>query len=128
MLFNSELFVQCSTAKMENQVTLSTEVNKVIILIAIQCVKKLLVSRKKNRRNRKIWVRDWLSRRENLGASTRLLAEMREEDIDGYKNHLRMLPHQFDELLSKTGSAIQKQDTHMRNAIPAKVKLEITLR
>ncbi|CAH1975552.1 unnamed protein product [Acanthoscelides obtectus] len=128
MLFNSELFVQCSTAKMENQVTLSTEVNKVIILIAVQCVKKLLVSRKKNRRNRKIWVRDWLSRRENLGASTRLLAEMREEDIDGYKNHLRMLPHQFDELLSKTGSAIQKQDTHMRNAIPAKVKLEITLR
>ncbi|CAF4947585.1 unnamed protein product [Pieris macdunnoughi] len=112
---------------MEKQVALSIELNKIILLIGIQCVQKLL-TRKKKRRNRTIWVRDWLSRREILGASNRLLVEMREEDLDGYKNHLRMLPHQFDELLSKIESAIKKQDTHMRNAIPPKVKLEVTLR
>nr|CAH7744114.1 unnamed protein product [Callosobruchus chinensis] len=39
---------------------------------------------------------------------------MRKEDINGYKNHLRMLPHKFDELLSKSENSIQKQDTHMR--------------
>ncbi|GBP81676.1 Putative nuclease HARBI1 [Eumeta japonica] len=38
-----------------------------------------------------------------------------------------MLPHQFD-FYSLKLKAIQKQDTHMRNAIPAKVKLEVTLR
>ncbi|CAH1998941.1 unnamed protein product [Acanthoscelides obtectus] len=53
---------------------------------------------------------------------------MRAKDSEGYQNHLRMLPHQFDELLSKIENAIQKQDTHMRNAIPAKIKLEVTLR
>nr|CAH7748600.1 unnamed protein product [Callosobruchus chinensis] len=34
------------------------------------------------------------------------------EDINGHKNHLRMLPHIFDELLSEIESIIQKQDTH----------------
>nr|CAH7769491.1 unnamed protein product [Callosobruchus chinensis] len=41
---------------------------------------------------------------------------MREEDINGYKNHLRMLQHKFDELLSKIESSMQKQDTHLKNA------------
>nr|CAH7768076.1 unnamed protein product [Callosobruchus chinensis] len=36
---------------------------------------------------------------------------MREEDINGNKNRLRMLPHKSDELLSKIESSIQKQDT-----------------
>ncbi|GBP05067.1 hypothetical protein EVAR_3405_1 [Eumeta japonica] len=82
----------------------------------------------KKKRKRKIWVRNWISRRQDLGASAQLLTEMRVEDAAGYKNHLRMLPHQFDFLLSQVESAIQKQDIHMRNAIPAKVKLEVTLR
>ncbi|GBP70038.1 Protein ANTAGONIST OF LIKE HETEROCHROMATIN PROTEIN 1 [Eumeta japonica] len=53
---------------------------------------------------------------------------MRQEDPDGYRNHLRMLPEKFDELLGKIGDKITKNDTHMRNAIPATTKLEITLR
>ncbi|CAK1588659.1 unnamed protein product [Parnassius mnemosyne] len=53
---------------------------------------------------------------------------MRQEDPDGYKNHLRMLPEKFDELLGKIRDKITKNDTHMRNAIPSKTKLEITLR
>nr|CAI5822933.1 unnamed protein product [Callosobruchus analis]CAI5847310.1 unnamed protein product [Callosobruchus analis] len=110
---------------MENKVALTRELNNIIILIGIQCVKELLSSRKK-KKDKTIWVRNLLSRRENLGASTRLLAEMR-EDINGYKNYLRILPHKFDELLSKIESSIRKQDTHMRNAIPAKVKLEVTM-
>nr|CAI5827189.1 unnamed protein product [Callosobruchus analis] len=57
-----------------------------------------------------------------------MLAEMREEDINGYKNYLRILPHKFDELLSKIEGSIRKHDTHMRNSIPAKVKLEVTMR
>nr|CAH7769492.1 unnamed protein product [Callosobruchus chinensis] len=96
---------------MENQVALTRELNDIIILIGIQCVRKLLSSRKIKSRKRTIWVRNWLSRRESLGAT-----EMREEDINGYKNHLRMLPHKSDELLSNIESSMQKQDTHLKNA------------
>lgn len=113
---------------MDNQLSIRTELNKIVLLLAIDCTKTLLLKNTKKTRNRTIWVRDWIARRINLGASTRLLAEMREEDTEGYKNHLRLLPYQFDALLSKIESSIQKRDTHMRDAIPARVKLEITLR
>lgn len=53
---------------------------------------------------------------------------MREEDLEGYKNHVRLPPEKFDELLYKIKHNIQKKNTHMRNAIPARTKLEITLR
>ncbi|KAJ8946638.1 hypothetical protein NQ314_008810 [Rhamnusium bicolor] len=99
-----------------------TELNKIILMLVTQLLKNILLKMKKKKK-RTIWVRKWINSRETLGASNRLLAEMREEDVNGYKNHLRMIPQIFDELLSKIGSVIQKQNT-----IPAKVKLEITLR
>ncbi|KAL0868281.1 hypothetical protein ABMA27_007811 [Loxostege sticticalis] len=113
---------------MDNQTAIRMELNKIILLLAMQCIQKLISSRQKKKRKRKIWVRDWISRRQDLGASAQLLTEMRVEHATGYKNFMRMLPHQFDCLLSQVKSAIQKQDTHMRNAIPVKVKLEVTLR
>ncbi|KAJ8946639.1 hypothetical protein NQ314_008811 [Rhamnusium bicolor] len=64
----------------------------------------------------------------SLGASSTLLEELKNEDSSSYRNHLRMEVHQFEELLSTISNAIQRQDTHMRNAIPAKTKLELTLR
>lgn len=125
------LFGTRLSAKMDVQVysdsAIRTELNKIIILLATELCKNILVKNKKNKK-RRIWVRNWINRRESLGASNRLLAEMRSEDLDSYKNHLRILPHKFDELLSKIESVIQKRNTCMRDAIPAKVKLEITLR
>lgn len=109
---------------MEN---IRSELNRIVLLLAIECVAKLM-REKKRRRRRRIWVKDWISRRENFGASSCLLTEMRQEDVAGYRNHLRMLPEKSDELLAKIGDKIKKNDTHMRNAIPARTKLEITLR
>lgn len=106
--------------------SIRTELNKVIFLLTLQLFKKLL-AKKKRTTKRRLWVRNWINRRETLGASNTLLAEMRNEDLNGYKNHLRMPPHKFDELLSKIENDIQKENTHMRDAIPAKTKLEITL-
>lgn len=113
---------------MDNQTAIRMELNKIILLLAMQCIQKLISAQQKKKRKRKIWVRDWISRRQDFGASAQLLTEMRVEDAMGYKNYMRMLPHQFDCLLSQVKSSIQKKDTHMRNAIPAKVKLEVTLR
>ena len=47
-----------------------------------------------------------------LGASNALLVEWTSEDIDMYKNHLRMSREQFFELLSKMKPYIEKQDTN----------------
>lgn len=70
----------------------------------------------------------WIQRREELGASSRLLKELKEEDPETYRNVLRMTAPQFQELLELVEPLIKKQNTVFRQAIPCKTKLEITLR
>jgi hypothetical protein len=63
-----------------------------------------------------------------LGASNTLLTEWRREDGEMFKNHLRMSREQSVELSSKIRQYIEKEDTNMRECIPADMKLQITLR
>ena len=76
---------------------------------------------------KRVWTRPWLLRRNERGASDLLLKELRNEDLGEYKSVLRMTPDMFDILLSLVTPKIQQQDTIMRQALPARIKLEITL-
>ncbi|XP_060874330.1 uncharacterized protein LOC132948063 [Metopolophium dirhodum] len=76
---------------------------------------------------KRIWTRPWILRRKERGSSALLLEELRCEDIGEFKSILRMSPDIFDILLSCVAPKIQRMNTIMREAIPAKVKLEITL-
>ncbi|CAH1993099.1 unnamed protein product [Acanthoscelides obtectus] len=78
-------------------------------------------------KQKRIWVRDWIKRRDKLGASANLLRELALEDPVEYRMCLRMTPDSFETLLNLIKPHIQKMDTFMRDAIPARVKLEITL-
>lgn len=75
-----------------------------------------------------MWTREWIKRRDMLGASVCFLTEVATEDPETYKNHLRVSKLQFEELLADIEPLIKKQDTMMRNALSPRVKLEITLR
>lgn len=86
-----------------------------------------LIADVQNTRKRK-WVRDWISKREQFGASALLLKELAEEDHSTYRNIMRISQTKFDELLQMISPAITKINTPMRNAIPSNTKLEITLR
>lgn len=54
--------------------------------------------------------------------------ELRNENPEDFKNILRMSDTHFDYLLNKIKFKIQKMDTAMREAIPADIKLKLTLR
>ncbi|XP_050314914.1 putative nuclease HARBI1 [Anthonomus grandis grandis] len=56
-----------------------------------------------------------------------LLKELAIEDVQEYRNCMRMSRASFDVLLKKISPAIQRSDTTMRMALPARTKLEITL-
>lgn len=86
-----------------------------------------IVSRIKPRKPRSCWERKWISRRIHFGAS-KLLQELAAEDSESFKNHLRMTEEKFEELLKHVTPAIQKSNTKMRLALPARLKLQITLR
>ncbi|XP_023028001.2 uncharacterized protein [Leptinotarsa decemlineata] len=57
-----------------------------------------------------------------------LLEKLEREDEESYKNFLRMSAADFQYLLSKITPAIEKQNTLMRNSIPAAERLALTLR
>jgi hypothetical protein len=76
---------------------------------------------------KRIWVREWIKRRTVLGASENLLTELPLEDPEEYSLCLRMTTENFEKLLNLVSPTIQKQDTILRDALPARIKLQITL-
>uniref|UniRef100_T1GME9 Uncharacterized protein n=1 Tax=Megaselia scalaris TaxID=36166 RepID=T1GME9_MEGSC len=100
--------------------------------VVLNCCKDLAVLLKEeeeaNKINRapKLWCREWMQHKEK-GHSEKILKELRSEDPKGFTKLLRISPDCFDFILKEIGPCIQKADTNMREALPAKTKLEITL-
>ena len=84
--------------------------------------------RRKRRGRRRFWVRPWIGRRLQFGMYDQLLVELRNEDQAYFKNFMRMPPEMFDELLTRVGPGITKQNTHYREALDPGLKLALTLR
>lgn len=97
---------------------------KVVYAIIIH----VLNNKKKHRRRPVQWVRKWIHRRDAYGTSNNLLKELAIEDPKRYHTHLRMNEELFLNLLDKISSRISKQDTIFRPALPAKLKLQVTLK
>nr|CAH7729899.1 unnamed protein product [Callosobruchus chinensis] len=57
-------------------------------------------------KQKRIWVRDWIKRRNQLGASANLLRELALEDPEEDKMCLRMTPDPFETLLNSIKSPI----------------------
>ncbi|KAJ8915430.1 hypothetical protein NQ315_003191 [Exocentrus adspersus] len=66
---------------------------------------------------KRVWVREWIRKRNRCGFVHNLLQELRLGDAKVYKNFLRMSTNDFDYLLEKVTPLIKRQDTHMRQAI-----------
>lgn len=78
-------------------------------------------------KKKRLWTRKWIIDRPIAGGSDLLLKQLRIEDPSEFRLALRLTTELFDELLSLVKVSIQRQDTIMRDALPAKIKLEITL-
>lgn len=83
--------------------------------------------RSKRIKKKRVWMRQWISRRSALGGEV-LMRELAVEDPKSYTNALRMSTDRFNELLGMIEDSIQRKDTQFRLALPARLKLEVTLR
>ncbi|CAH2003155.1 unnamed protein product [Acanthoscelides obtectus] len=79
-------------------------------------------------KNRRMWVRSWISRRQDSGFFAQLVKELHSEDMNSYANFLRMSNKDYEYLLQKVEPLIRKQDTHLRLAISPSERLMLTLR
>lgn len=69
-------------------------------------------------KKRAIWSTKWLMRRnEGCGLLNLLNRELLIEDIESYRNFLRLDNQQFEKMLTLIVEDIQKQDTFMRDSI-----------
>jgi hypothetical protein len=78
-------------------------------------------------RKKRLWVHDWIGRRDSRGASTLLLKKLAAEDVNKYKMCLQMTPEKFDTILGMVAHKIERQNTQMRDAISPRLMLEVTL-
>ncbi|XP_015905945.1 uncharacterized protein [Parasteatoda tepidariorum] len=83
---------------------------------------------KKKEKKRSKWSREWLLRRNKMGAYHSLMAELKLEDPGAFRNFVRMDEESFLILLEKVSPMISKQNTVMRDSIPAAERLAVTLR
>ncbi|KAJ8883091.1 hypothetical protein PR048_014930 [Dryococelus australis] len=82
---------------------------------------------RKRRRRRKWWARVWIAAG-RAGAATVIDRELRNKYPDDFRNMLRMSEMHFDDLLERVRPHITKTDTNMRQAVTAKLKVDVTLR
>ena len=84
-----------------------------------------------NKRKRKSpceWVKSYLLRRPQFGLYEHLIHELASDYIGDYKNFMRMDPHTFHKILAGVAPLIHRQNTPMRDGIPADQRLCLTIR
>ena len=73
-------------------------------------------------------MKHWLKRRQGLGVFETLLAGLQLEDECNYKDYLRMTSENFEEIFQLIKDDIRKENTKIREPIPPRLKLAVTIR
>ena len=79
-----------------------------------------------NVRQRTVWVRPWMARRETDGAFYTIFRELKEEDAEGFRGYVRLDTNSFDKLVNLLTPTLLKNDTVMRKCIkPEEIHISI---
>ena len=108
-LFTRSKFLMGIGGKCKDNINMADFEEYVALYVCILCT--LILRRRLRRlhvRPRRMWSRAWLQRRRTRSCYNTLLQELRAEDIDEYKNHMRMSKETFNMLLEKVRLYIEK--------------------
>ena len=84
--------------------------------------------RERRRRDRVVWVRQWILRRPEHGLYHKLMVELRNVDPRAFHHFMRMPPAMFDEVVQRLTPRLTKQDTNYRPSLEPGLKVAINLR
>ena len=97
-------------------------------LYAVLLAKYWMLVRRRKRKPRDVWTRQWISRRPEFGIHDQLLVELRREDPKSFKKFLRMEPAMYDEIVQRVGPRVTKNITWFRKPLSPDIKIAVTLR
>lgn len=104
---------------MNNDQLLMGEIGLICIILVLKRRQQLIQRRKLKKRQ--LWTRKWLQRRnEGRGIDNLVFKELKFEDTNSFKNFTRMSVNSFENLLQKVEPIISKQNTILRESIPAR--------
>ena len=83
---------------------------------------------KRYKRNRRSWIRPWLSLRKTRGCFHQLLPELQVTDTRAYQEFMRMDHAHFQEIVNNLTIRLCKQDTSMRECIKPSEMCCLTIR
>ena len=100
------------------------------VLVAASVISSLVLIRKRRRqgKNRTIWIKQWIRNREQYGTFNCFISELRVGDMPSFGNFMRMNSETFDELLNMVAPLVAKKATSYRKAVRCAEKLAFTLR
>ena len=87
----------------------------------------LLLRRYRRRQHRRFWVHSINEKRDSKGEYISLMRELR-EDEEKFFTYFRMVPEQFDELVSFLTPILKPEESPFRKPITVEEQLFITLR
>ena len=99
----------------------------ILLKVALEEQRKRRLARRRHIK-RSCWSRKWLTRRFLFGQYDNLLNELHKEDLQGYKNYLRITPELFQEMVTKLTPYLKKKKTKLREPLQVGLKLAVTLR
>jgi hypothetical protein len=97
------------------------ELETVTAIVAVISMMIVAVElRRRERRRRSLWTRQWIQRRETgRGLLSMVHEELATEDRNAFRNFMHMTEEQFREILELVKNDIARQDTAMRESISA---------
>nr|CAI5830289.1 unnamed protein product [Callosobruchus analis] len=99
-----------------------------VVVAAAYLYVALAMNKKRRKKKNRVWVREWIKKRDQLGALNNLVTELRDQDDMHFENFLRMKKVDFDYILETVSSRIRRKDTSMRRAITPKERLSDSYR
>jgi hypothetical protein len=88
-----------------------------LAVVVVSCVALIMASLNNKKRKTRRW---WQTELYKKLSASELMLDMRSQYICGqYKNFMRMSPTEFENLLSRIGSKISKEETCFRSPISA---------
>ena len=84
--------------------------------------------RRRQRAEPRWWTRQWILRRPILGQYEKLVQELKNEDIEGFRNFMRMDPEMYAEVAERVAPHLFKPDSKFRPSLEPGLKLTIALR
>ena len=101
-----------SSSKFKKEMYAQKLKKKRIIAICGAVIVNIIMARKaRQRRNRKIWTREWILERPRQGAYQNLINELGPFDKVSCTHFLQMDPSTFEDLLKLVAPLIMKKDT-----------------